>query len=40
MEAVDISGGLLNAALRSPVIVGKGRGYPDAAAAIRARQAE
>lgn len=40
VEAVDISGGLLNAALRSPVVVGKGRGYPNVAAAIRARQAE
>jgi hydroxymethylpyrimidine/phosphomethylpyrimidine kinase len=37
-EAVGLSGMLLNTALRSPTIVGQGRGYPDVWAAIRERQ--
>lgn len=35
VEAVDIAGGLLNNALRAPVMIGKGTGYPDVNAAIR-----
>jgi len=38
VDAVDISGVLLNSALRFPVVVGKGAGYPDVFAAIRERQ--
>ncbi|HEX5322377.1 MAG TPA: bifunctional hydroxymethylpyrimidine kinase/phosphomethylpyrimidine kinase [Capsulimonadaceae bacterium] len=38
VEAADIAGALLNTALRSPVISGKGRGYPDVSAAIRRKQ--
>ena len=37
VEAVDFAGGLLNNALRTPVMIGKGIGYPDVNAAIRQR---
>jgi hydroxymethylpyrimidine/phosphomethylpyrimidine kinase len=38
VESVDFAGGLLNNALRAPVMIGKGNGYPDVNAAIRQRQ--
>lgn len=40
VEAVDLSGTLLNSALRSPVVVGQGIGYPDAVTALRQKQAD